>query len=211
MTIDNEIIVKLVLSIVIGGAIGLEREFRSKSAGFRTLILICLGATIFTIFSKEIGGVNPDRIAANLVVGIGFIGAGVIFKAENNRVNGITTAAAMWVTAALGMALGEGSFLVAIIGSAMVLTVLMIFPLFERYFDRLNQMRTYKITFPFDAHDHSKYERILRKYGFKILTRNQKKTGNLAVGSWTVLGSEKHHHQFIELILKDRNVSEFEF
>ena len=211
MNIDNEIILKLVLSIVIGGAIGLEREFRSKSAGFRTLILVCLGAPLLTIFSKIIGGENPDRIAANLVVGIGFLGAGVIFKAEGNIVIGITTAASMWVTAALGMALGEGSYLIALIGCGMVLTVLMIFQLFERYFDRLNQMRNYKITYPFDAKDFLRYELIFKKHHLKILTRSHKKSGNSTTGYWTVLGAENRHHQFIEHILKDASVSEFEF
>jgi putative Mg2+ transporter-C (MgtC) family protein len=107
----QEIIWKLVLAILVGGAIGAEREYRSKSAGFRTLTLICLGATIFTIFSQIIGGSgNPDRIASNIVTGIGFVGAGVIFKGDvsQSKVNGITTAAMIWVTASLGVAIGAG-------------------------------------------------------------------------------------------------------
>src|ERR1700742_1862230 len=119
---DTQAIVwKLVLAAVIGGALGAEREYRSKSAGFRTLTMICLGATIFTIFSQIIGGPgNPDRIASNIVTGIGFVGAGVIFKGDGtSKVNGITTAAMIWVTAALGMAIGAGYLLIAAIAGGL--------------------------------------------------------------------------------------------
>ena len=111
----QDIILKLFLSVVIGGAIGAEREYRSKSAGFRTMTLICLGATLFTIFSQYIGaGGNPDRIASNIVTGIGFVGAGVIFKGDSfGKVNGVTTAAMIWVTAALGMGIGGGYLLIS--------------------------------------------------------------------------------------------------
>ena len=112
MQLPEDIILKLIFSVIIGGLIGAEREYRSKSAGFRTLTMICIGATLFTVFSELIGAKNsPDRIASNVVVGIGFVGAGVIFKGDN-RVNGITTAAMIWVTAALGMAIGAGYTLV---------------------------------------------------------------------------------------------------
>ena len=80
------------VAFVIGAIIGLEREFRSKPAGFRTMILICVGSCLYTILSKEIGNGSADRIASNIVTGIGFIGAGVIFK-EGISVNGLTTAA----------------------------------------------------------------------------------------------------------------------
>jgi len=107
MNIDNDLVVKLSLAIVIGATIGIERELRSKSAGFRTIMLICLGATLFTIFSQVLGkGTSPDRMASNVVVGIGFLGAGVIFRSNTNRVNGITTAASIWLAAALGVGVG---------------------------------------------------------------------------------------------------------
>ena len=115
MHLPPDIITKLLLSIFIGGLIGAEREYRSKSAGFRTLTLICLGSALFTIFSQMIGaGNNPDRIASNIATGIGFVGAGVIFKGEVG-VNGITTAAMIWVTAALGMGIGAGYEWVSVI------------------------------------------------------------------------------------------------
>ncbi|MGZ3955921.1 MAG: MgtC/SapB family protein, partial [Flavisolibacter sp.] len=103
------LLLRLLMVIAVGGLVGAEREYRSKSAGFRTMILICLGSFLFTTFSKTIGGASPDRIASNIVTGIGFLGAGVIFKSDN-RVNGITTAATIWAVAALGMGVATGEY-----------------------------------------------------------------------------------------------------
>ena len=106
--LHNEYVIKIFASTIVGFLIGAEREYRSKSAGLRTFTLISLGSTIFTILSIKMGMDNShDRIAANIVTGIGFIGAGVIFKQED-RVNGLTTAAIIWVTSSLGMAIGYG-------------------------------------------------------------------------------------------------------
>src|SRR3954447_25938140 len=112
MEFVTEDIVKLLISFVLGVVIGTEREYRSKSAGLRTLILIAVGSTLFTIISIKTG---PDagRIAANIVTGIGFLGAGIIFR-EDNRVVGLTTAAIVWVTAALGMGIGAGLYAITL-------------------------------------------------------------------------------------------------
>src|SRR5580704_5876531 len=121
MQLPPDTIEKLLVAIVIGGAIGAEREYRSKSAGFRTLTLICLGSAMFTIFSELIGsGGNPDRIASNIATGIGFVGAGVIFKGDGSgsKVSGITTAAMIWVTAGLGVAIGAGYLMVSVCAAA---------------------------------------------------------------------------------------------
>ena len=90
---DFEILARFLLAALWGGIVGIERQYRSKSAGFRTMIMISMGACFFTMMSIWIGQANnPDRIASNIVTGIGFLGAGVIFRGDN-RVNGITTAA----------------------------------------------------------------------------------------------------------------------
>src|SRR5271154_6213828 len=138
-------LIKVLVSLIIGSVIGAEREYRSKSAGFRTIILISLGSTLFTIFSLQIGAHDsPDRIASNIVQGIGFLGAGIIFR-EGIRVNGITTAATIWTAAALGMGVGGGYFLVSGIAGALVLLVLYGFTLLEKYIDASSQTREYKI------------------------------------------------------------------
>ena len=107
---------QVTFAFIIGAVIGIEREFRSKPAGFRTMIIICVGSCVYTILSHEASPNSPDRIASNIVTGIGFIGAGVIFK-EGISVNGLTTAALIWITAALGMAIGYHNYPLAIVVS----------------------------------------------------------------------------------------------
>ena len=202
---------KLIAAVLAGGAIGIERELRSKSAGFRTMILICLGSTLFTVLSQAIGhATSPDRIASNIIVGIGFIGAGVIFRGES-RATGITTAATIWITAALGICIGIGWFSVAAAACLLILAILVLFSLMDQFIDKLNQVREYSIVFPYEEDQQHKYERLLEKYGLKIKSRSQNKTGNMIKGVWIVTGSEKKHHSFIERILKDNTVTEFNF
>jgi putative Mg2+ transporter-C (MgtC) family protein len=214
MELNTVLVVKLLLAVLLGGAIGVERELRSKSAGFRTMILICLGATLFTIFSQILGSMNgsanPDRIASNVVVGIGFIGAGVIFR-SNNRVTGITTAASMWLCAALGVGIGCGYFLLAAVGCALVLTTLFIFSFMDTFLDKLNQVRAYKIAYPYEQKNEHKYELLMTEFNLKIKSRTQNKTGNIITGDWIATGSEKKHLAFIEHILNDNAVTEFAF
>lgn len=211
MEIDHDLVVKFALAVLVGGIIGIEREIRSKSAGFRTIMLICIGAMLFTVFSMFIGGQgNPDRIASNVVTGIGFLGAGVIFR-SNNRVNGITTAASIWLSAALGVGIGCGYYVTAVMGSLLVVSILFLFSFLDRVLDRLNQLREYKITFPYEENQQHKYENLIKQYGLKIYSRSQSKSGNIISGSWVVGGNERKHYAFIENILSDKAVSEFSF
>src|SRR3978361_2365609 len=102
--ISTHDLIKVAIAIICGALLGFERQYKNKTAGFRTIILICLGSTIFTMISQRAGqGVN-----INLVTGVGFIGAGVIFK-DSISVNGLTTAAVIWISAAIGMAAGSGN------------------------------------------------------------------------------------------------------
>lgn len=214
MSATWDIIIKLILAVIVGGALGAEREYRSKSAGFRTLTMICLGATIFTIFSEIIGGTgNPDRIASNIVTGIGFVGAGVIFKSDSlGKVNGITTAAMIWVTAALGMAIGAGYFLVAGIATVLTLAVLFIFALLESWIDQVNQIRRYKIVCPFENETLHRYERLFENNHLKFKrTRECKSQENLVSGEWVVQGSEKDHRHVIHELLRDPSVKALEY
>jgi putative Mg2+ transporter-C (MgtC) family protein len=132
------------VAFAIGAVIGLEREFRSKPAGFRTMILICVGSCLYTILSKESNTTSPDRIASNIVTGIGFIGAGVIFK-EGISVNGLTTAALIWVTAALGMAIGYHNYPLAIVVSIMVVITLFVLEPVQRFINNLHRVKDYRI------------------------------------------------------------------
>ncbi len=109
----------LIITVILSGLIGAERERRDKSAGLRTHILVGVAACLLTIISKEafIGG-DPSRIASNIITGVGFLGAGVIIERQN-RVRDLTTAASIWITSAIGMTVGAGGWLLAIITTLM--------------------------------------------------------------------------------------------
>src|SRR5918993_1712213 len=123
---DLETTIQLLISFFIGAIIGAEREYRTKTAGLRTMIMIALGSTIFTELSITLGVNSPDRIASNVITGIGFLGAGVIFK-DGLSISGITTATTIWVTAALGMAVGAAEYSIALGGTVAVVIVLSVF------------------------------------------------------------------------------------
>ncbi|HXD21058.1 MAG TPA: MgtC/SapB family protein [Vicinamibacterales bacterium] len=131
-----DVFLRLALAAGLGGAIGLEREYRRKPAGIRTNMLIGLASALFAILSIEVGTAagSPDRIAAQVVTGIGFLGAGAILRSGQN-VHGLTTAATIWVNAAIGMATGLGLYNVAAGGATLTLVVLAVLPLLERVFD----------------------------------------------------------------------------
>ncbi|WP_018615575.1 MgtC/SapB family protein [Segetibacter koreensis] len=102
-------ILKIGCAFVAGTLLGIEREYRDKPAGMRTIILITVGAALFSLLNLTINTQSPDRIASNVVTGVGFLGAGVIFK-EGMNVYGLTSAATIWVAAAIGMAIGFGNY-----------------------------------------------------------------------------------------------------
>ena len=123
MNIIFDILIRLIAAMLLGGVIGIEREYRSKDAGFRTHFLVSLGSALFCIVSQYgFGGNQHDfsRVAAQVVSGIGFLGAGTIIF-QKNVVRGLTTAAGLWVTAAIGLACGTGMYMAALIATVMVL------------------------------------------------------------------------------------------
>lgn len=141
-TVPTDDLIKVALAILCGGVLGIERQYKNKTAGFRTIILICLGSTLYTLVAQRTGvGVN-----INIVTGIGFIGAGVIFK-DNISVNGLTTAAVIWVSAAIGMAIGTNNYLLAIISSLLTIFVLWLFHYLEDYMDKVHHNKQYSFVF----------------------------------------------------------------
>ncbi len=113
---------EIVLSIVLGFIIGFERKIRSKEAGIRTHTIVCFGAAFMTVVSRNIGGGDPGRIAAQIVTGIGFLGAGMIVYRQH-EVKGLTTAAGVWATAGIGMACGASLYVVAIFGALLMIVI----------------------------------------------------------------------------------------
>lgn len=144
-TVELEDMVAMIVSIICGGAIGFEREYKNKSAGFRTIILISLGSTIFTIVSQH-GVGTDDRISANIITGIGFIGAGVIFK-DKISVRGLTTAAVIWTSAAIGMTTGIGYHALALCLTIITLGVLLMVTKVEKMIAQLQKEQLLGVTF----------------------------------------------------------------
>lgn len=142
-----EIIFKLTLACILGGLIGLERESLNRPAGFRTYTLVCVGSALAMVVSIDMYfqfyqtvNADPGRIAAQVVSGIGFLGAGTIMK-EGATVRGLTTAAGLWVVACIGLAVGAGMYIPAIVTTVLILFVLIYFFKFEQKF---TGMRLYK-------------------------------------------------------------------
>ncbi len=133
-----QIFFQLFLAALLGGAIGFERKYVGRPAGMRTYALVCVGATLFTIlstqafakFTAQPNNFDPSRIASNVVVGIGFIGAGLIVL-RMGRIEGLTTAAGLWLTAAIGMAVGVKFYLVSIFAALLAFFVISLFGWFE--------------------------------------------------------------------------------
>lgn len=209
MSIDD-IVLRISLAFGLGAIIGIEREYLNKAAGLRTLILISLGSCMFTIFSILIAERTPDRIASNIVTGIGFLGAGVIFK-EDTRVKGLTTAASIWVTAAIGMGIGGGYYWASVVGAGFTLLTLNALAYVEELIDRINQTREYRIMCPYKRDILGYYEDLFRKHHLTFSRHKQTRNDDNVTGLWVVKGREKNHRQFIEEILADDSIREFDF
>ena len=205
---DFEIALRLLVSFAIGTAIGLEREYRSKAAGLRTMIMICLGSTIFTEISITVGVANPDRLAANIVTGIGFLGGGVIFK-DGLTVTGITTATTIWISAALGMAVGAGEYFIAIVGSGVVLIVLTAMERVQGVLEHFHQSRTYKIAFQQKGEFDQVLEKSLRALKLGFRKRRDYKDGLSFILIYEIYGKDRQLEQFNKLLKDNQEVISF--
>ncbi len=203
-------IIKLCISFLAGAIIGFEREYRSKSAGLRTMILISLGSTLFTIVSVRIGA-DPSRMAANVVTGIGFLGGGIIFR-ETNRVHGTTTAATVWAVAALGVSIGSGLYDLMVVASIMLLFALVVMNIFERRFIHLkNQSRSYRIVSPYRHKMLKQYEKLFEEHGLKVKRGKQNLSAERISGNWVLEGSEKEHEKLTRRLMNEPDIIELDF
>ena len=124
MAVETEIWLRLIFAAIAGGLVGFERKTVHKPAGLRTHMLVCVGAALFTIINiTTFGDVDPTRIIAGIVTGIGFLGAGTIFRAKNH-VKGLTTAASLWTISAIGITIGVGEYLLAAIATILIILIL---------------------------------------------------------------------------------------
>lgn len=169
----------MIVSSILGALIGIERDVHGRAAGLRTHILVCLGSALFMIISFKIpmsfgnnGSADPGRIAAQILTGIGFIGAGTILK-EGFNVRGLTTAASLWVTAGIGMAVAAGYYQIALLSTALSVITLMFIHGLEKKFTK----DTYRflIVEADLAFSPSVLTDLLKKHGIKIITFSIKK------------------------------------
>ena len=207
-----ENLIKLGMAVLLGGLIGAEREFQDKAAGFRTIILITVGSLLFTLFSMSMDpGFTRTRIAANIVTGIGFLGAGAIIR-EGGRIAGLTTAATIWLSAALGMGIGAGELIFVSLATGVVLAVLLLFPHIESRIDRIRESRSYRIVIASEDIDRAEtLNQELEACSLHILEHHLTKSQDKLIGRWRVIGSPKNHMRFVDLVLKDKLVKELDY
>jgi putative Mg2+ transporter-C (MgtC) family protein len=213
MIINPEYFYRLGMALLVGGIIGAERERHKKAVGLRTLILISLGSALFTILSYHIGTDNnndPGRIAANIVSGIGFLGAGVILE-ERGRVTGLTTAATVWLTAALGMAAGAGEYILSAGAGLMALIVLMVFTRFEEYLEISSETRTYQITTKISWDKYKEIKSLFKEHHLSIQNYKQEKKASEMVCTFEVYGTTKRHDKVVQKLLGDKQIKEVWF
>lgn len=181
--IDTDILIRIIFSIILGSAIGLERELTNKSAGLRTQIMVCLGACIFTILSiygfstavtlYPLG--DPSRVAAQIITGIGFIGAGTVLR-QGLTVTGLTTASTLWIVAAIGMACGCGKISIAVVSTVLAVAILVLIRIFEIKImpKNLKHLRKVKISFICKYEEYDEVYKKLMELFPEILDYNHK-------------------------------------
>jgi len=205
----DENIVKIVLAIVVGAVVGAEREFH-VGQGLRTITLVALGATLFTMYSDQFdffGQGDPRRIAAAVVTGVGFLGAGMVLR-HDDGVAGLTTAAAVWLVAALGMGIAIEMYEVVLVSTILVVLILWAVPLIQR---RTNAptTRVYVVTATLSESKYDALLALIRDEGLRVTRQDVAKSTDSMICTWRVHGSHTKHERVARLLLNDSDVKEF--
>jgi putative Mg2+ transporter-C (MgtC) family protein len=205
-----ELMLQLGLATLLGGAIGLERELGGKPAGLRTNILICLGSVLYTHISIALlGGLanaaDPTRVAGQIVTGVGFIGAGTILHARGAIV-GLTSAATIWVVAAIGVALGSGFYLESVGTTLVVLAVLAGLGRIEKLVERQSMRRTISIHARQGPTVLEELESLVRRAGLEVTTVASRQENVDLVIDFDIRGSKRLHDQLMITLLHHNHV-----
>ena len=208
MTISPGEIIEILLAVLVGGIIGLERELHHKAAGFRTITLICIGATVITILDAHLAA--SGRGVAKIVTGIGFLGAGVILH-DTSRVKGLTTAATIWVAAGLGIAIGSGAYLLAIIATIVVLVVMDMFIRLERRIEKLWDVRRYHIVLEVNSEKVGQLDALLQSSGMHVDLYQQMKVAGQLHCTWYVSGTSEKQNAFVQAVINDPEIKEIKW
>jgi len=207
-----EITLKLLLAVALGGLIGLERESSQKPAGFRTNILICIGATMMMVLSglifqgKEGSENHFTRIAAGVITGIGFIGAGTIIQARGIVV-GLTTAATLWAVAGLGLVIGAGYYWIAIIFAAIIILTLVIFRQFEDQYLK-KSFYQYNVKAKYSEDILTNIKKLALHEGLKFRELNLRKEENFSIIDFSFQTSEEKEQKFNQSLLSLEEILE---
>ncbi|MBS0029644.1 MgtC/SapB family protein [Chitinophaga sp. 22321] len=208
--IEEDQLLKVLIALVMGALLGLEREYKRKAAGMRTMTLICMSSTVFTILSAELGFPNSaDRVASNILTGVGFIGAGVIFKGDYT-IDGITTAASIWIAAALGMAVGMSQYWLAAAALAGSLIVLIVLEFGERKIAQMNDKRLYTIYFYEEKFPHMDVENILQGFHLKYKKMMIVRKEDVIEVNYAVRGHRDKMEQLDTYLLQNKNIFQYE-
>ncbi len=199
-----DIFLKILLAAALGGIIGMERELSHKEAGLRTNILIAIGSTLITILSFKIAamspGADPARLTAQIISGIGFLGAGAIIQARF-AVHGLTTAATIWTVAAIGIAVGSGLYLVAFVVTIFVVIILTVFRYFIAYLEKQKQNYVYLIRTEEKASLLVDFRQVLSEIGIKYTSARLNRKGSGFEFEIILSTSEKKNREFVEKVM----------
>jgi len=205
---EYEHIFQILASLAAGAILGLEREYHSKPAGFRTMILICVSSCLFSILSTTMP--SGDRIASNIITGIGFIGAGVVFK-EGATVRGITSAAIIWMAAAIGMCIGFQHYLLAGFVVLLVLLVMVALFKFEKVFDTLYQRKVYEIHFISVDYSIEALEKEMKSLEIHFVRNRIGKQNNVVNVEYDVVVSpQKNRDKIDNFLINNTHIKGFE-
>ena len=205
---EFEHILQILASLAAGAILGLEREYHSKPAGFRTMILICVSSCLFSILSATMP--SGDRIASNIVTGIGFIGAGVVFK-EGATVRGITSAAIIWMSAAIGMCIGFQHYILALFVVILVLLVMIALSRFERLFDTLYQVKIYEIHFISADYSLEALEKEMKGLQIRFVRKKIGKQNNVVNVEYSIVVSPiKIREKIDNFLINNTHIKGFE-
>ncbi len=210
---SNPLFIKLGIAVLVGGIIGLEREYHYKAAGFRTIILIIIGSTLYTLFSISIAGAtdSPTRIASNIVTGIGFLGAGTILR-DGGRIGGLTTAATIWLAAALGMGIGAGEIATVLVAAGVALIVLLIFPRVVSWINKIRDARTYKIVIGSgNIDDLEKLKQAFRDCHLLVAEDHMQISKGSIASSWRIIGRPENHDRLVRTLLRNKDIVRLEY
>lgn len=215
MQISNEDVEGLLLAALLGAIIGLDREYRGKSAGFRTIMMVSLGSALFSLVSFKMAMLDPHaksdvtRIASNIATGIGFLGAGLIFRSGQD-IKGLTTAATIWTAAAIGMAAGIGNFALAIVGTVITMITIFLLRYLEDFIAGKAHAENYKLIWQSDDQGMPIASEFFGGEKYKLVdSKLSKKDGNV-VAEWAVKANKKVHEAAVKKMLDDARVIELE-